>query len=146
MDHRFGTMPIKAPLSDEELAGVNSTNRGLAETLGIRISYVDGERTEGYVDVTPDHHQITGIANGGLYCAIGETLGSIAAVAASGAVAVGMNNNTDLLGSVAEGRIDAVALPVHVGKSTHLWRVEMYHEAKLVATTNLKLMVLRDRS
>ena len=57
-----------------------------------------------------------------------------------------MSNYTDLLGSVKEGRIDAVAVPVHIGRTTHLWRVEMYHEAKLVATTNLKLMILRDRS
>ncbi|SDL70942.1 uncharacterized domain 1-containing protein [Corynebacterium mycetoides] len=144
MDHIFGKEPITGELGAEGLAAVNEANKGLAQTLGIHISYVSGDRAEGYVDVTPDHHQITGIANGGLYCAVGETLGSIAAVAAAGNVAVGMSNNTDLLGSVADGRIDAVAMPVHLGRSTHLWRVEMYHEAKLVATTNLKLMILRD--
>ena len=146
MDHRFGSEPITSPLTDEELEGVNAVNQGLANTLGIVITYVSRDHTEGYVDVTPEHHQITGIANGGLFCSIGETLGSIAAVANSGAAAVGMSNYTDLLGSVKEGRIDAVAVPVHIGRTTHLWRVEMYHEAKLVATTNLKLMILRDRS
>lgn len=103
MDHRFGSEPITSPLTDEELEGVNAVNQGLANTLGIVITYVSRDHTEGYVDVTPEHHQITGIANGGLYCSIGETLGSIAAVANSGAAAVGMSNYTDLLGSVKEG-------------------------------------------
>ena len=144
MDHRFGSEPITSPLTDDELEGINAVNQGLANTLGIAMTYVSRDRTKGYVDVTPQHHQVTGIANGGLYCSIGETLGSIAAVAYSGAGAVGMSNYTDLLGSVEDGRIDAVALPVHTGRTTHLWRVEMYHEAKLVATTNLKLMILRE--
>ncbi|AWB83987.1 thioesterase [Corynebacterium liangguodongii] len=145
MDHRFGGKKLERPLDDAELAAFNASTRGLARTLGITLTFISGERAEGYVDVEERHHQVTGIANGGLYCAIGETLGSVAGAAASGHTVVGMNNNTDLLGSVDAGRIDAVALPVHVGRSTHLWRVEMWHEARLVATTNLRLMVLAER-
>lgn len=141
MDHTFGKAPVTEPLDADALAEVNAPE-GLARTLGIVVAYVSGDRVEGYVDVTPGHVQYSGIANGGLYCTVGETLGSIAAVAHSGMPAVGISNSTDMLGSVSDGRIDAMAVPVHTGRSTHLWRVEMYHEAKLVATTNLKLMIL----
>ncbi|WP_211205598.1 PaaI family thioesterase [Corynebacterium capitovis] len=145
MTHRFGSEVLKTPLDAAELEQFNSLNTGLSRTLGIAVTHVSGDKVEGYLDVQPSHHQFTGIVNGGVYCSIGETLGSIAAVAAAGVPAVGMNNNTDLLSSVSEGRIDAVAVPVHVGRTTHLWRVEMRAGDKLLATTNLKLMILRPR-
>ncbi|WP_288865920.1 PaaI family thioesterase [uncultured Corynebacterium sp.] len=134
---------IEAPLSEEELAFVNTTAFDFAQTLGLQLTYCAQDRLEGELAVDQRHLQPTGIANGGLYCVIGETLASIGAVAACAKPAVGMSNYTDLLGSVRDGEtIRAVARPVHVGKRTHLWRVEMRSGDKLVAVTNLKLMVL----
>lgn len=134
---------IEDPLTQEELAYINSTDFDFAQRLGLKLTFCSKDRLEGELVVDKRHLQPTGIVNGGLYCVIGETLASIAAVAASGKPAVGMSNYTDLLGSVREGEaIRAVAEPVHVGKRTHLWRVEMSHGDKLAAVTNLKLMVL----
>lgn len=134
---------IEVPLTDEELAFINSVEFDFAQTLGLKLTYCSKDRLEGELEVQQRHLQPTGIVNGGLYCVIGETLASIAAVAASAKPAVGMSNYTDLLGSVREGQtIRAVAEPVHVGRRTHLWRVVMTAGDKLVAVTNLKLMVL----
>ncbi|WP_342319712.1 PaaI family thioesterase [Corynebacterium mayonis] len=144
MEHRYAKEIIDTPLSAAELAAF-AQHSGLSGQLGIEITYVARDRVEGFVDVGEQHHQPAGVANGGLYCSVGETLGSVGAIAAAGKPAVGMNNNTDLLGSVVSGRVEAVAVPVHVGTSTHLWRIEMRHGGKLVATTNLKVMVLDRR-
>ena len=134
---------IEAPLTEEELAYINSGEFDFAQTLGLKLTYCSKDRLDGELEVEQRHLQPTGIVNGGLYCVIGETLASIAAVAASAKPAVGMSNYTDLLGSVRLGQtIRAVAEPVHVGKRTHLWRVEMTADGKLAAVTNLKLMVL----
>ena len=134
---------IEVPLSSEELEYINSVEFDFAQTLGLKLTYCSKDRLEGELEVEQRHLQPTGIVNGGLYCVIGETLASIAGVAASGKPAVGMSNYTDLLGSVRGGQtIRAVAEPVHVGKRTHLWRVEMTADGKLAAVTNLKLMVL----
>lgn len=130
----------------EELAYLNQHNTGLAETVGIVVTHCSSERVDGYLDADERHLQIAGIVNGGTYCAIGETLGSLGAIAAAAAPAVGMSNSTDLLASVRAGqRIYACATPVHRGSRTHLWRVEMRldgADGKLVALTHLKLMIL----
>lgn len=143
MESRMFREPIDPPMDETELAELNEFNAGLAQTIGMVVTHCAYDRLEAYVDVGPEHLQVAGIVNGGTYCAIGESLGSAAAVAAAAKPAVGMSNYTDLLGSVREGaRIEAVALPVHLGKRTHLWRVEMHSGGKLVAVTNLKLMIL----
>lgn len=142
-DSRLFREPIDPPMDEAELAVLNERNTGLAHTIGMRITHCASDRLEGYVDVGPEHLQVAGIVNGGTYAAIGESLGSVAAIAAAGRPAVGMSNYTDLIASVREGeRIDAVALPVHVGSRTHLWRIDMTSGGKLVAVTNLKLMIL----
>lgn len=130
------------PLNEDELDALNAANTGFAQHIGMVITYCSNERLECYVDVEPHHLQAAGIVNGGVYASIGETLGSAAAIVTSGKLVVGMSNYTDLLGSVTQGRIEAVANPVHTGRSTHLWRIEMRNGDKLVAVTNLKLMIL----
>lgn len=134
---------IEAPLSDDELAAVNAADLDFAQRLGLVLTFCSKDRLVGHLDVTDRLLQPTGIVNGGVFCTIGETLASIAAVAATAKPAVGMSNATDLLGSVKAGqRIDARAEPVHTGRRTHLWRVNMSVEGRLVAVTNLKLMIL----
>lgn len=142
MTQRSLNEPVTDPLNDEELAALNAANTGFGQHIGMVITYCSAERLECYVEVKPEHLQVAGIVNGGVYAAIGETLGSAAAIVTSGRPAVGMSNNTDFLRSVSSGRIEAVARPVHIGRSTHLWRVEMTHEGKLVAITTLKLMMM----
>lgn len=137
------TLDGDSPLDGAELAALNRANTGFAKLIGLEITACSRFEVRGFIDVRADHLQPAGIVNGGVYAAIGETLGSLAAILVAGQPAVGMSNNTDLIGSVRSGRIEAAATPVHVGRSTHLWRTEMRHEGDLVAVTNLKLMILR---
>ncbi|WP_066525694.1 PaaI family thioesterase [Corynebacterium bouchesdurhonense] len=134
---------IDPPMDERELAAVNAAGTDFAQRLGLELTHCSSVKVEGFLDVGAEHLQPAGIVNGGVYAAIGESLGSIAAVARAAKPAVGMSNYTDLLGSVREGqRIEATALPVHTGRSTHLWRVDMRCGERLVAVTNLKLMIL----
>lgn len=139
---RFAREPLVEPLSADELRDLNAHDIGFGPHIGLVITACSAERTEGYVEVGPQHLQLTGVVNGGVYASIGETIGSMAAIAAAGRPALGMSNYTDLLGGVSGGRIEAVARPVHTGKRTHLWRVEQRNGDKLVAVTNLKLMLV----
>lgn len=124
-----------------EIAEINRMNTGFAQTIGMEVTACCEEEIKAHIDVGPEHLQPAGIVNGGVYAAIGETLGSLAAMFTSQKAAVGMNNNTDFLRPVSSGRIEAEAIPVHIGRTTHLWRIEMRNNDKLVAITNLKLMI-----
>lgn len=139
---RFAREVLHTPLDSDELRAINEQRGGFGAHIGLVTTSCSADRATGYVEVGPQLLQVTGVVNGGVYASIGETLGSIAAIAAAGRPAVGMSNYTDLLGSVAEGCIEAEALPVHTGKRTHLWRVEQRAGGRLVAVTNLKLMLI----
>ena len=128
-------------LTPQELAQLNEANVGFAKLIGLEITHASGDLLTARVVVGEQHLQVAGIVNGGVYAAIGETLGSAAAILTAGAPAVGMSNNTDLLRSVTGGTIEAEARPVHLGRRTHLWRIEMRNDAALAAVTNLKLLI-----
>ena len=110
--------------------------------IGLKFTAFGPEKIVAEVEAQPKHHQPAGVVNGGVFCSIGETMGSFAGYLAAGAPVVGMNNSTDLLRSVADGVIEADVTPVHVGRRTQLWRTEMRQEGKLVAVSTLRTMVL----
>ena len=130
-------------LNAEELESLNALNGGLAELLGLQFTHVGPREARAKLQVLPEHHQPWGVANGGLYCSIAETVASIASVAAADAPAVGVNNSSDFIRSTGEGELEAVATPVQLGGRTHLWSVEVRQGRELIARTTLRTMILR---
>ncbi|MFU8839949.1 MAG: PaaI family thioesterase [Nitriliruptoraceae bacterium] len=95
-------------------------------TLGLVWDRISLAEVVGHLEVDERHRQPYGIVHGGVWCAVVESLASVAAalqVAASGRFVVGVSNSTDFLRSHREGRVDAVATPVHVGRTQQLWQV-----------------------
>lgn len=152
---KYMTLATKASqevLSDEELTVFNSTLGdngigGLDTLLGTKFVHVGPERIQMELEVGPDHLQPWGLANGGVYCSLGETAGSIAGFVACGAKkpVVGVNNNTDFYRSARAGEvIVTTAEPEYLGRTMQLWRIEHTRKAdeKLLARTNLRIAVL----
>ena len=120
---------------------------GFADHPGIVVDSVDGDRVRVHVDVDERHHQYAGIVHGGVYATIVETVGSIAGwlrVRDSGRTVVGVTNVTDFFRPHTYGRLDAVAEPIHLGRSQHLWQVSItrFDDGKLVARGQLRLQVV----
>ncbi|PWG75146.1 hypothetical protein DF186_14175, partial [Enterococcus hirae] len=63
---------------------------------------------------------------------------------ADGNIVVGVANATDFIRATREGVLEAVAEPVHVGRTQHLWQVRVWREAdgKVVARGQVRLQVL----
>jgi 1,4-dihydroxy-2-naphthoyl-CoA hydrolase len=96
--------------------------------LGIVWDSFARDRIEAHLDCGPQHQQPYGIVHGGVWCGVVETLASFAAAlraAADDRLTVGVSNATDFLRSHREGRVDAVATPIHVGRLQQLWQVEI---------------------
>jgi uncharacterized protein (TIGR00369 family) len=72
------------------------------------------------------------VIHGGVYAAIAESLasrGTFAGVQAEGSLAFGLSNSTSFLRPVSEGTVTAVARPLHRGRTTWVWDVEMSDDA-----------------
>ena len=93
---------------------------------GLRVDEVSGAVVRGWIDLGSDHHTPWGVVHGGVYASAVESaasLGASAAVKEGGHFAVGVNNSTDFLRPMSEGRVEVVAEPIMQGKSQQLWQV-----------------------
>jgi 1,4-dihydroxy-2-naphthoyl-CoA hydrolase len=120
---------------------------GFVDRLGLQMDELGPTRVAAHLDCGPDHHQPYGIVHGGVYASIVESLASVGAAinaAERGDIVVGVSNATDFLRAHREGRIDAVAEPVHVGRSQQLWQVVITRasDGKTVARGQVRLQAL----
>jgi uncharacterized protein (TIGR00369 family) len=118
------------------------------QKLGIAIEEVTKERIVASMPVA-GNTQPDGWLHGGASCSLIETLASIGAAVVAGwpeRVVMGQQQTTNFLGTSRDGTIRGVATPVHVGRSTHVWNVDLTHveTGKLVASGRVTLAV-RDR-
>lgn len=93
---------------------------------GLEFESVGGESVRGWILLSEDHHTPWGVVHGGVYTAAVESAASVgasAAVADEGQFAVGVNNSTDFLRPMKEGRVEVVAEPIMQGRSQQLWQV-----------------------
>jgi 1,4-dihydroxy-2-naphthoyl-CoA hydrolase len=123
----------------------------LTRALGLIIDDYgnDGEAQEGctwltgHIDAGPAHHQPMGIVHGAVYTGAVETAASVGATAAVyhlGQFAVGVDNFTDFVRPVREGRLQVEARAAQQGRTLQLWDVAIINEAgKLVAKGRVRL-------
>lgn len=120
------------------------------EVLGLEIVELGPELVRAHMDAAPRHRQPYGILHGGVYCSIVEGVashgaGNLARLRGQKGV-VGVSNTTDFLRSHSEGRLLAEGRPVHVGRSAHLWSVEIRRASDdaLVARGQVRFHVLSE--
>jgi 1,4-dihydroxy-2-naphthoyl-CoA hydrolase len=112
--------------------------------IKFEVGEASGSRVTGHVDLGPDQHTPWGVVHGGLYCSVVESAASIGASLAvqdRGQFAVGVNNNTDFLRAMTEGRIEVAAEPIQQGRIQQLWQVLLTRadDGKLVARGQVRL-------
>ena len=127
---------------------LNETMPDFGHKLGLVIEDVTKERVVASMPV-PGNTQPDGWLHGGATCSLIETLASIGAAMVAGwpeRVVMGQQQTTNFLGTSRDGTVRGIATPVHVGKSTHVWNVDVTHveTGKLVASGRVT-MAVRDR-
>jgi uncharacterized protein (TIGR00369 family) len=122
-----------------------ATRDSLHNTLEMRTEEISAQRCIVTMPVTTRVHQPTGVLHGGASVALAETAASVGANAAcpEGMVALGQEINANHLRPKVDGTLRAVAVPVHVGRSSQVWAVEIRDEAeKLVCISRVTLAVV----
>jgi len=141
-------MPIwKKPISLELL---NQTNARTAAThLGIEITEVGDDFLRGRVPVDERTRQPFGILHGGVSVVLAETLGSCGAAFTlpEGYRAVGLDINANHLRGATSGWVTGIARPVHVGRTTQVWQIELTNDAgELTCVSRITMAVLAPKS
>ena len=99
--------------------------------LGIEFLEVGDDFITARVPVDGRTLQPAGILHGGVSVVLAETLGSCGAAfsAPQGHRAVGLDVNANHLRSATGGWVTGTARPVHIGRSTHVWQIELKDDA-----------------
>jgi len=122
---------------------------GLPVTLGIEILELSETRVVATMPVDARTRQPFGILHGGASVALAETVASFGATAVIDReryVAVGQEINANHLRPKLDGVVRATGVPVHVGKSSQVWSIEIRDEAgKLVCISRCTMAVVEKR-
>ncbi len=115
-------------LKPTQLDEINARGANTAVAhLGIEVTKVGEDFLVGRVPVDHRTKQPFGLLHGGVSVVLAETLGSIAAYHSSpeGHAAVGLDINANHLRAARSGWVTGTARPVHIGKTTHVWQIDM---------------------
>lgn len=104
----------------------------LAAWLDIQFTAIDDNTLTATMPASDRTKQPLGIVHGGANVVLAETIASTAANAAVDQTlyyCVGLEINANHLRPVQTGLITGTARPIHIGRTTHVWLVELYNEA-----------------
>ncbi len=127
---------------------IRHTGGGLGRTLGIVVEHLSRERVVMSLAVDERVHQPYGVLHGGASVALAESAASVGANlnCAEGFVALGQEINANHLRPMRSGTLRAVAVPLHRGRRSQVWSVEMRDgEGRLVCVSRCTLAVVPAR-
>tara|TARA_R110001592_G_scaffold20926_4_gene84560 strand:- start:2508 stop:2981 length:474 start_codon:yes stop_codon:yes gene_type:complete len=127
------------------LEGLRNANMG--EHIGCEFTEVGADFLKGRIPVDHRTTQPFGILHGGASCVLSETLGSVAAwmtINPDTHRAVGLEINCNHIRAVTEGFVVGTCTPLHVGRRTQVWQIDMTEEAtgKRTAISRLTVAVI----
>ncbi|MGH1456928.1 MAG: hotdog fold thioesterase [Alphaproteobacteria bacterium] len=114
----------------EFLNKMRATNMG--EHLGLEMIEIGDDFIKGRMPVDHRTTQPFGILHGGASCVLAETLGSVAAwmtIDPDQSRAVGLEINCNHIRAVTQGHVIGTCSPLHVGRRTQVWQIDMEEEA-----------------
>ncbi len=116
--------------------------------LGIEFLEVGDDFIRARVPVDARTRQPFGLLHGGVSVVLAETLGSVAAnyACAQGHKAVGLDINANHLRSATSGWVTGTTRPVHIGRATQVWQIDMVNDAgELTCASRITMAVLAPR-
>ena len=119
------------------------------DNLGIEFTEVGENFLKAKMPVDHRTKQTYGLLHGGASCVLAETIGSIASAMVidhNRFQCVGLEINANHVHSATGGYVTAIATPLHLGKSTHVWDIKIYNEHdKLVCISRLTVAIIEKR-
>ncbi|MFZ4289150.1 hotdog fold thioesterase [Variovorax sp. HJSM1_2] len=136
----------KQPISVEILTQL-SKNTAISH-LGMEFVEVGDDFIRARAPVDARTVQPYGLLHGGVSVVLAETLGSCGAAYSvpDGHRAVGLDINANHLRGASSGWVTGTARPVHLGRTTQVWQIDIVNEAgQMVCASRLTVSVLAPR-
>ena len=137
-------MPIwTQPVTVADLASIHKDTA--PAHLGLEFLEVGDDFIVGRIPVDHRTRQPYGLLHGGVSVVLAETLGSCGAIyaAPAGHRVVGLDINANHLRGAKSGWVTGKATPVHLGRSTQVWQIDMpNHDGDLTCGSRLTMAVL----
>jgi uncharacterized protein (TIGR00369 family) len=132
--------------TDDEIWAQALAGRGMASLLGIEIVELTETRVVATMPVDARTHQPFGILHGGASIALAETVASLGAASRidrTSFVAVGQEINGNHLRGKSDGVVTATGVPVHVGRTSQVWSIEIKDErGRLVCISRCTMAIV----
>ena len=113
--------------------------------LGIEFLEVGDDFIRARVPVDHRTKQPYGLLHGGVSVVLAETLGSCGAASAAppGYRCVGLDINANHLKGATSGWVTGITRPVHIGRSTQVWHIDLTNDAgELTCVSRITMAVL----
>jgi len=134
------------PISVEELTALH---RDTAPAyLGMEFLEVGDDYILGRIPVDQRTRQPYGLLHGGVSVVLAETLGSCGAMFCTppGQRVVGLDINANHLRGATSGWVTGTTRPVHIGRSTQVWHIDLHDEqGRLTCVSRITMAVLAEK-
>ena len=115
--------------------------------LGMEFTEIGENYLKARMPVDDRTRQPYGLLHGGASAALAETLGSVASayvIDREKYICVGLEINANHVRGAREGWVYGTAIPLHLGKTTHVWDIKIVDEReKLVCVSRLTVAILK---
>lgn len=133
-----------------ELDVLNNMSEGcMVEHLGIEFTEIGADYLKATMPVDHRTKQPMGLLHGGASVALAETMGSVGAtlcIDLNSQHAVGLEINANHIKSAKNGLVTGTARPVHMGRGTQVWSIEIHNDQnELVAISRITMAILNHK-
>jgi 1,4-dihydroxy-2-naphthoyl-CoA hydrolase len=134
------------PVTLEQLNAINANT--LSSHLGIVFSAIGPDFLQATMPVEARTLQPYGLLHGGASVALAETAGSTGAnlcVDSARYVCSGQEINANHVRAVRAGKVTATARPLHLGRRSQVWSIEIVNDAGLLSCISRLTMAVLER-
>ncbi len=129
------------------LADMNNVgNNTMSKHLGIEVIEIGSDFINAKMPVDERTKQPYGILHGGASVALAETIGSYGShliIDNSKFLSVGLEINANHIRKARQGHVTGIAKPIHIGKSTHVWGIEIGDDkGQLICISRLTVAII----
>jgi 1,4-dihydroxy-2-naphthoyl-CoA hydrolase len=120
----------------------------MSAVLGMEFTEIGPDYLRMIMPVNDLTRQPYGLLHGGASAALAETVGSVGSsliIDTTKQICVGLDINANHIKGVKDGYVHAIARPLHIGSTTHVWDIRICDEHNKLVCISRLTVAIRDK-